>query len=695
MKWYQIRAAAQPKTADVLIFGEIGESWWGEETVTAKDLVQDLAALDADTLNVRINSYGGSVADGIAIYNALRRHPAAKAVTVEGVAVSVASLIAMAGDTVDMPANTLLMIHAPWGLVQGNATDMRETADTLDRYATAMASSYARKSGQPESDILALLGDGKDHWYTAAEALAAGFADTVSDKIDVQASLPPRFQASAPHLKHPPGGAIMAQPKAPAAPNSQTEPQAEPAPAQAPAPQATEPTNVVDIRAAAQREALAAEQTRRRDIKALLIGPLARQPALQEVLAQCLDDMSVSVEEASKRLLRKQGEGVESIGGSGALALGADARDKFIQAGQNALLARCGAEKPDGANPYRGFRLHELARACMEVNGASVGGMLPEEFVPVALGRARRARASFSIGQTTSDFPILLEGTVHRLVLNGYNLQPTTFQKFCAVGDVTDFREWKRIVVGVIGTLDPVNEHGEYLNKNLPDAQANGVKAKRHGNIITVTPEVIINDDLGYIKAMADALGRSGPRTIERRVYELLAANPVLADGFPLFSAQHGNLAATGAAPSIATLDAARLSIGMQTAPAADGDDDTDYLDIAPSIAVVNTGKLGAFTQIITAEWDPAAPGAQLPNTVRNLVATVVSSARVGATAWYLFADPNVAPVIEVVYLNGQREPRVVEEEDFRTGGISWRVELPFGVGAIDYRGAFKNPGAA
>lgn len=687
MKWYDIRAAAQPKTADILIFGEIGESWFGEETVVAKDLVQELADLDADTLNVRINSYGGAVSDGIAIYNALRRHPARKAVTVEGVAVSIASLIAMAGDTVDMPANTLLMIHAPWGLVQGNATDMRETADTLDRYARAMASSYARKSGQPEAAILALLHDGRDHWYTADEAKAAGFADTVSDKIEVHASIPPRFRAQAPHLSPTSGGALMAQPKDAHAPHP-TDPQPDPAPA-APA----EAGNVVDIRAAAQREALAAEQARRRDIKNLLVGPLARQPELLDVQAACLDDMSVTVEEASRRLLRKQGEGVESIGGPGALALGADARDKFVLAGQNALMARCGAEKPDGANPYRGFRMHELARACLEVAGGGVGGMLPEEFVPIALGRTRRAHASYSVGQTTSDFPTMLEGVVHRLVLNGYTLQPTTFEKFCAIGNVTDFREWKRIVVGVIGTLDPVNEHGEYLNKNLPDALANGVKAKRHGNIITVTPEVIVNDDLGYIRSMADALGRSGPRTIERRVYELLAANPTLADGFPLFSAEHGNLAATGAAPSIATLDAARMAIGTQTAPTAEGDDDTDYLDIAPSVAVVNIGKLGAFTQVISSEWDPAVPGAQLPNTVRNLVQTVVSSARVGATAWYLFADPNVAPVIEVVYLNGQREPRVVEEEDFRTGGISWRVELPFGVGAVDYRGAFKNPG--
>lgn len=689
MKWYQVRAAAdKPKSAEILIFGEIGESWWTDETVTAKELVKELAALDVDTLNIRINSYGGAVSDGLAIYNALRRHPAAKAVTVEGVAVSIASLIAMAGDTVDMPANTLLMIHAPWGFVQGNATDMRETADTLDRYASAMASSYARKSGQSEADVQALLSDGKDHWYTAAEAQAAGFADTVSDALGVQASIPPRFRASAPHPPRLQGGAPV--PSATQTPTPAPTHPAAPEGTPPAMPQAAAPDNVIDIRDSAKREALATEKQRRQDIKNLLVGPLARRPELVEVLNACLDDMTVTVAEASQRLLKKQGEGVVSIGGAGAIAFGADVRDKFVQAGQNALLARCGIEKQDGANPYRGFRLHEMARACIQASGAHIDGMLPEEFVPLALGRTRRAYASLSVGQTTSDFPILLEGAIHRMVLNGFKLQPVTWDKFCKIGDVTDFREWKRLVVGSISILDPVNEHGEYLNKALPDAVANGVKAKRHGNIVTVTPEVIINDDLGLIRDMADGHGRSGARTIERSVYVLLASNPVLSDGIALFHASHGNLVSPGTAPSMASLDAARLTMSMQTLP---GEAD-DYLDLVPAIALVNTGKLGSFRQILESEWDPAVPGAQLPNIVRNMVSTVVSTPRIGTTLWYLFADPNISPVIEVVYLNGQREPRVVEEEDFRTGGISWRVELPFGVGAIDYRGAVKNLGA-
>lgn len=673
--WYQIRARAPAKTADIFIFGDIGESWWSDETVTARQFVQDLEKLaDAETLNIRINSFGGAVADGIAIYNALRRHPAAKSVTVEGVAVSIASLIAMAGDTLDMPANSLMMIHAPWGEAVGNAADLRATADVLDRHAAAMASSYARKTGLPESEMLGLLTDGRDHWYTAVEAKAAGFADTVSQEIPISAAIPARFRASYPrHSSLPAGAASM--------PSDTHAP--EPATADF-----TTPIDVTAIQSAATQAALASEKTRRQSIRALLHGAHAKNPALIEAMNACLDDMDCTADMASQRFLKVLGEASAPLQGGSSLIPGEDSVDKFRNAGVQSLLARCGVEKPDRGNPYRGMRLHELARACMDASGIPVAGMAPEEFVGHALG-ITRYRASAS-GQTSSDFPVILENTMHKLVLSGYTAQPVTYDRFCKIGDVSDFRAWKRLIPGLIGNLDDVNEAGEYLNKNIPDAEANSVIAKRRGNIVTITLEVIINDDLAYISDFARNLGRAGPRTIERRVYALLESNPVMGDGVPLFHASHNNLSGTAGAISVASLDAGRSAMAQQRAPG----DDQEYLDIQPAIALCHTGKRSLMQGTVNAEYDPDTPNKlQKPNSVRGIVADIASSPRLSANPWYLFADPNVSPVIEVVFLNGQREPRIVEEESFRTGGLSWRIELPFGVGAIDHRGAWKNPG--
>jgi ATP-dependent protease ClpP protease subunit len=196
MNPFEIRARGNAE-ADVFVYGDIGASWF-EESITAAKFVRDLQNVDAKTINVRINSFGGAVSDALAIYNALQRHPAQVNTFVDGVALSAASLIAMAGKTVTMAENGVLMIHGPRAMASGTAQEMREAADVLDKFAQAMAPSYASKTGKSSSEMLALLTDGADHWYTATEAQAAGFADEVSAAIPVEASFDLRRYRSAP-----------------------------------------------------------------------------------------------------------------------------------------------------------------------------------------------------------------------------------------------------------------------------------------------------------------------------------------------------------------------------------------------------------------------------------------------------------------------------------------------------------------
>ena len=343
-----------------------------------------------------------------------------------------------------------------------------------------------------------------------------------------------------------------------------------------------------------------------------------------------------------------------------------------------------GREKADYSNPYRGMRLGELARDSLERAGVDTKGKMADEFARSALSLRPQG------AQTTSDFPVILENTMHKLVLMGFQAQTSTHQAFVKYGDVSDFREWNRIVPGVMGNLGIVNEHGEYENKAIPDGVGNAVQAVRRGNILSVTPEVIVNDDTGYIVGLAEGAGRMGQRSIERAVYEYLETNPTLSDGVALFHASHGNLASSGAAPTVDLIDAAAVAMAQQTGPG----DDAEYLDITPYAAVANVALRGNLVTIIGAEFDPdTANKLHKPNKVRGIVQEIATTPRLAAAPWYLFADPNVYPVIEVVFLNGQREPRLVTEENFRTGGMAWRVELPFGVGAVDYRGAYQNPG--
>ncbi|MCK7513853.1 MAG: ATP-dependent Clp protease proteolytic subunit [Desulfobacterales bacterium] len=186
----------RPQKGEIEIYEQIGDGFWSEG-IGAKSFSRDLKALgDIDQLDVRINSPGGSVFEGTAIYNILKAHKAQKTVYVDGIAASIASVIAMAGDTVVMPENAIMMIHNPFGLVQGNAEDMRKMADALDKVKTAIISAYAAKSGMSDQDISDLMDD--ETWMTAQEAKDRGFADTVAEPVRIAASFDLSIFAKAP-----------------------------------------------------------------------------------------------------------------------------------------------------------------------------------------------------------------------------------------------------------------------------------------------------------------------------------------------------------------------------------------------------------------------------------------------------------------------------------------------------------------
>lgn len=140
-----------------------------------------------ETINLHINSVGGDVFAGQAIHSMLKRHKATVNVYVDGLAASIASVIAMAGDNVFMPSNTMMMIHHPWGCRVGNASELRKAADDLDKIAETSITVYMDKTGQSREKIVEIM-DGET-WLTAAECVELGFATAETQAIDANASL--------------------------------------------------------------------------------------------------------------------------------------------------------------------------------------------------------------------------------------------------------------------------------------------------------------------------------------------------------------------------------------------------------------------------------------------------------------------------------------------------------------------------
>ena len=179
-KWYSIQNKAGGETADIYIFDEIGT--YG---VTAQEFINDIKDLKGTSINLRINSLGGDVFDGMAMYNVIKRREAKTTVYIEGIAASIATIIALGADEVVMAENSLFMIHNAWGGTMGEAKDMRKTADTLDKISGELTDIYRKKTGLSYEALQEMMD--QETWLNAEEAYELGFVDVISDSIKVAA----------------------------------------------------------------------------------------------------------------------------------------------------------------------------------------------------------------------------------------------------------------------------------------------------------------------------------------------------------------------------------------------------------------------------------------------------------------------------------------------------------------------------
>jgi ATP-dependent Clp protease protease subunit len=177
-----IKFVAKGSEAEIYIYEPIGEPGYFEDGITAKAFGQDLAALGkVNKITCRINSPGGSVFDGLAIYNLLASHPAKVTMCIDGLAASIASVIAMAGDTIEIADNATMMIHDAWGMVMGNAAEMRKQADVLQAQSENIAALYVKRSSTDFATIRDLME--KETWLLSEDCVKYGLADKVTDNM--------------------------------------------------------------------------------------------------------------------------------------------------------------------------------------------------------------------------------------------------------------------------------------------------------------------------------------------------------------------------------------------------------------------------------------------------------------------------------------------------------------------------------
>lgn len=631
----------------IQLFGSFGSS------LTAEEVSARLSLLDPQQpLVVEVNSDGGSVQEGVAVFNLLRQWPGGVDVEIVGWALSVASLVAMAGRRIAMHPTSLLMVHAPWVGTTGNASELRTQAALLDLVASTMRSAYGRT--RQKTAVVDQWLSGPDHWFTADEALRLGLVDEI---VQTPASA---SYANASASRFPIPHSVLERIRTMPAPQASADP------------------------AAIRAEVLRAESKRRADIRAALGPMVSKWPDMQACVDQCTDDPDCSVELAKQRVLAELGRGVTpavSMGYVGVgFELGSGGQSDFGEAARDALLMRAGIRLQ---NPHpEAAQLRHMSVVTMAETMLSRAGRAPDSRAP-----DRIIKAALS----TSDFPNLLADVAYKALRTGYAETPTTFTVWTGEKEVADFKPATLALMSEAPDLLEVPEYGEYRHGILSDS-ASSFQLATFGRVLRISRQALVNDNLGAFADVPKALGQAARRLEADKVYGLLSGNPTMKDGVPLFHANHGNQAPAGSAPSVEALDAARQAMRKQRGIAG-----LSFVDPVPRYIICPVELELTFESILADLLSPTKGEKFGPAWMREL--TVVADPRLSEadpSAWYLSADPAQIDGLVRAYLAGEQRPYLDEFTETKlVDATSYKARLDFAVGVVDYRALYKNPGSS
>ncbi|HGN1884934.1 ClpP-like prohead protease/major capsid protein fusion protein [Proteus mirabilis] len=640
--WFRMQAK-EDQTADIYIYDEIGG--WG---ISARRFTEDLISLgNLSHINLHIHSPGGEVFDGIAIYNQLKNHSATITVYIDGLAASMASVIAMVGDTVIMPKNAMMMIHKPWGVSWGDANDMREYADLLDKLENVLIPAYVAKTGKTTEEITAMLE--QETWLDGDECVEHGFADKVIEPVKAMASLTSKRIEEFSSMP----SAIKNQ----ITPKNTTKPTQQPQPNSSPEPQPS--------------ATYADEQTRLNGIKDLFAMFGGRH---NELMITCLADVNCSVEKAREQLLntiaQQQNPEPSNKDNAHIYAGNGNIVGDSVRA---SVMARAGYQDYEKDNAYNSMTLRELARASLTERGVGVATYNPIQMIGMAFTHS------------TSDFGNILLDVANKAILLGWEENDETFEKWTKKGQLSDFKTAHRVGLGAFPSLRQVREGAEYKYVTLDD-KGETIALATYGELFSITRQAIINDDMNMLTDVPMKFGRAAKATVGDLVYAVLIDNEKMSDKKALFSTDHKNMLTGGM--DVETISAGRTAMRQQK-------EGERTLNIRPAFMLVPTTLETQAIQVVkSGSVKGADVNANIINPVRDL-AEIIAEPRLDEAStkdWYM-ASRQGSDTIEVAYLNGIDVPYIDQLEGFTSDGVTTKVRIDAGVAPVDYRGLLKVTG--
>ena len=302
-------------------------------------------------------------------------------------------------------------------------------------------------------------------------------------------------------------------------------------------------------------------------------------------------------------------------------------------------------------------------------------------------------------GMGNADLPALVENIMNKMMMTPLTPAEENWRSLAKVGSLQDFKQTSRVNMGSASNLKEIPNGGPIERGYITDFKEY-LQARTFGVELVVEYQTLRNDDVGALTQLPLEIRRKGNRKVGDLVWAILTANPTLAaTGAAVFTSGQGNLITSGAAPSVTTIEAGFAWMATQKAPSPTGDDTNDPgdpLNTQARILAVPYALKGRADQLMQSMYDPdAASGSQTANTVMGRL-EVVADARLdtfNSSGWFMLADANQAPTIEVGFLDGQETPVVMQEDDWSTRGVKFAVWHDFDVAAMDFRGMYYNDG--
>ena len=651
----------------VWIHGSIGD--WD---IDAIDLIQALQSVSEQDVQLRVLSDGGSVYQGLGMYNAIKAHKGKTSAIVDGVAASIASYLIMACDEVQMPQNAKLMIHNPSMGAWGGESELESALTQLKNAKTTIAEGYADKSGLSLDDVLAAMV--KETWYTAEQALEAGLIDKVVDAVDLTNCANTFKPDSFDKYQNTPSD-LIAQLKPAPDNESEQEPEPEDPPPLA-AKQQSEPSQsklksndmpkLNDDNTL--QNALKKENERQSAIRALC----ATHKVIDSLRDEMLNDLSCSADNAAAKILAQVG--AESVAGK-KTDTASNVTGAHLNPGngnitkdtlQNALNARCGVDKLEKDNPYKLKTLLDMAEISVGKDARQCS--TKSELVARAFN--------------TGDFGEIITESIRTVMRDEAKIRAPLWRDLASTENLPNFKETELVMVNDAPDLMAVSEDGEY-KQAIIKGTGEKIQLATFGREIAVTRHAIINDEISLLAKIPRKFMQSGYRLSDKLMFAAILAGQ-MGDGKSIFikptGSKWGNLA-----DAITAGDYPALIMALHKSFATTVTSGGDALDLRGEVLLANPDHASYLEAVLNTASKP-----DTFNPAYKKFAKVVETARLADINGAIALTGKDFDSVLMGFLDGQQDPWLETGEGFSTDGAKFRITYDLTSKVVDRRGIAK-----